>query len=75
MFEHNGTKRNYRIVGLTPHNTVITQVEGKNPEDSGEKSSEWMAHRVFVPWITKRERGILRKGVTVNGRDRKEPKP
>lgn len=67
---HNGTTRNYRIRGLTEHVTVITQVEGRPAEDSGEKPSEWMANGCFVAWITPRERRILRRGITRRGRDR-----
>jgi hypothetical protein len=74
MVKHNGTERNYRIVGLTPHNTVITQQEGKKPEDSGESPSEWYGNGSFVSWIDKAERGILRRGITASGRDRETPK-
>ena len=68
MWMYAGTKRNYRVVGLTAHNTVITQVDGKPPQDSGESPSEAM-----VPWLRPGEKAILRRGLTRNGRDRKQP--
>lgn len=68
MHTYAGTRRNYRVVGLTPRNTVTTQADGKPPDDSGETPSEAM-----VPWLTPREKAILRRGLTRGGKDRRRP--
>ena len=62
-------RRNYRITGLTPRNTVIVQIHGQPPHDSHETPSE-----LIVPWLSRREKGILRRGLTASGRDRARPR-
>lgn len=65
---HNGTHRNWHIVGLTPQNTVVLRV-GDNTHDSGEKPSEF-----GVDGLRRTERGILRRGLTPGGNDREQPR-
>lgn len=61
--------RNYRIVGLSDANTVIRQVDGQAPADSGEKPSAWGT------WgLSRGEVAILRRGLTASGRDRERPR-
>jgi len=64
------TERNYRVVGLSPENTVIVQVEGRSGlTDLGVKPS------MLGTWgLTRAEVGILRRGMTSAGRDRTTPK-
>lgn len=66
---HNGVERNYRIVGLTEHNTALVQIDGCPPHDSHEGPSE-----VWVSWLSPREKSILRRGMTRGGRDRRRPR-
>ncbi len=60
--------RNWRIVGLTPRNTVLREVNGKT-EDSGETPSEW-----GLQGMTPEECAILRRGLTRSGQDRRTPR-
>lgn len=60
--------RNYRIVDLARHEggyTVVIEQDGAR-RDTGTSPSAWGA------WgLTRRERGILRRGLTPSGRDRR----
>jgi hypothetical protein len=68
---HNGTKRNWTVVGLTPDNYVLIHTEGDNePHNSNEHPSEYWG----LTYLTRRENGILRKGLTASGKDRRTPK-
>lgn len=70
MLRHNGTERNWKIVGLTAANTVVVHTDGDPaPHDSYEPPSEWL-----VDYLTRGERAILRRGLTGSGRDRAQPR-
>lgn len=69
---HNGTMRNWVVVGLTERNTVIIHTDGdKKPHDSNEKPSEFWG----LGYLTRRENAILRRGMTATHRDRQHPRP
>jgi hypothetical protein len=64
------TVKGYKVVGLTPHNTVITVDAINGRHDTGDKPSE------FGLWgLTAKERAILRRGLTAAGKDRATPRP
>lgn len=59
--------RNYKIVGLSPSNTVVVEVTGERERrDTGIKPSGWGFFG-----LTRGEVAILRKGMTASGRDRR----
>jgi len=61
--------RNWKVVGLSPRNTVLLEIEGRVRVDSGEKPSE------IGTWgLSRQEVRILRRGLTASGRDREVPK-
>ena len=66
---HNGTERNWKIVGLTPDNYVIIENEKEGKRNSHERPSEYWG----IDYLTRQERGILRKGLTPSGNDRRAP--
>lgn len=66
-------KRNYRIVGLAPagdHSTVVIHVRRptgrRETVDTGVPASAWGDFG-----LSRAERGILRRGLTAAGRDRR----
>ena len=63
------TERNWKIVGLTKDNFVICEVDGK-VQETQERPSEYLG----IEYLSRRENGILRRGVTSSGKDRKVPK-
>jgi hypothetical protein len=66
-----GTKRNWRVVGLTPDNMVEVHTEGDtDPHNSFERPSEFWGLTYLMP----RENRILRRGLTASGKDRREPR-
>lgn len=69
-FTHAGTRRNYRVVGLTARNTVVCEsdVHG-GAYDSHEPPSNFYG----MPHYTPAENRILRRGITPAGRDRAAP--
>lgn len=61
--------RNWKLVGLSEQNTVITVDPIKGRHDTGDKPSE------FGLWgLTPKERAIVRRGLTASGADRKTPR-
>lgn len=62
------TQRNWQIIGLTKANTVIVKINGMDPHDSMDPPSAY-----DVPYLTRKERGILRRGLTASGANRKSP--
>ena len=68
---HNGTERNWQVVGLTPENFVeIRSTDTGETRDSCERPSEFDG----IDYLTRAERGILRRGLTAAGRDRTTPR-
>lgn len=68
---HNGTERNWEIVGLTPDNYLrMRNTETGEVCDTHERPSEYWG----ITYLTRVERGILRRGLTPAGRDRHSPK-
>ncbi len=68
---HDGTERNWEVVGLTPENTVqLRDTDTDGVKDSGEFPSEYWG----VTYLTRAERGILRRGLTQAGYDRATPR-
>ncbi len=64
------TKRNWEVIGLTPENTVVIQVKGRtSPTDTGEGPAEFL-----VEYLTRAERGILRRGLTNADNNRTSPR-
>lgn len=64
------TKRNWEVIGLTPENTVVIQVKGRHgPTDTGDGPAEFL-----VEYLTRTERGILRRGLTNADNNRKSPR-
>lgn len=57
--------RNYKVVALSPTNTVVIEIAGER-RDTGEKPSAWGTYG-----LSRYEIGILRKGLTATGRDRR----
>ena len=68
MVKDDGVRRNYRILELSPENTVVIERGGERV-DTGEKPSAWGLYG-----LTRTERGILRRGMTASGADRR-PRP
>jgi len=63
------TDRNWEIVGLTDDNWVLVRgVDGVR--NSNERPSEFWG----VTYLSRKERGILRRGLTPAGNDRERPK-
>ncbi len=68
---HEGTERNWEVVGLTADNHVqLRDTDTDGVRDSGESPSEYWG----VTYLTKPERGILRRGLTQAGYDRATPR-
>lgn len=69
--KHNGTERNWQVVGLTPENFVeIRSTDTGEIIESYEHPSDFWG----ITYLTKKERGILRRGLTAAGRDRTTPR-
>lgn len=69
MKENGKTLRNWQVLGLTDENRVILQVNGERRETQERPSDFW-----GIAYLSRAERGILRRGVTPGGRDRATPK-
>lgn len=67
---HAGCERNYRIVGLTPDNFVVMETRDEGVHRTHDRPSEYWG----IEYLTRAERGILRRGLTPSGRDRERPK-
>lgn len=69
--KHSGTERNWQVVGLTPENQVeILSTDTGAVRDSEECPSAFDG----ISYLTRTERGILRRGLTAAGRDRTSPR-
>lgn len=72
----NGTQRNWTVIGLSPENTVLVNLDGtcglpaEQGRDTGEKPSTY----IDIDYLTRAERAILRRGLTPAGRDRERPR-
>ncbi len=64
------TDRNWKIVGLTADNWVLIEQSDGVVRNSNERPSEFDG----VTYLTRVERGILRRGLTPSGKDRERPK-
>lgn len=64
------TYRNWKIHGLTDDNWVLIKQSDGVIRNSNERPSEFWG----ITYLNRRERGILRRGLTPAGKDRKEPK-
>ena len=68
---HAGASRNWEVVGLTPENFVLVrETETDTIRDSCERPSDFIG----VTYLTRTERGILRRGLTQSGYDRPAPR-
>lgn len=65
-----GVSTNWQIVGLSPRNTVLIEVDGE-PRDSNEGPSAWIGLDHLMP----SEIATLRRGLTRSGNDRPRPLP
>lgn len=69
--QHNSTERNWQVVGLTPENFVETRSTDTGAvRDTGERPSAY----ADIGYLTRSERGILRRGLTAASRDRISPR-
>ena len=69
--QHNGTERNWQVVGLTPENFVeVRSIDTGAVRDSAERPSAFDG----ISYLTRSERGILRRGLTAAGKDRTAPR-
>jgi hypothetical protein len=57
------TERNWKVVGLSPENTVLTDGE-LGRKDTNEPPSAYLG----IEYLSRTERGILRRGVTAERR-------
>jgi hypothetical protein len=69
MMMGNTVIRNWSIEGLTPDNRILKRVNG-SVRETEERPSDFAG----IEYLTRRERGILRRGLTPAGRDRERPK-
>jgi hypothetical protein len=60
--------RNWEVVGLTPHNTVVIQKDDGSVVDTQEGPAQW-----GTDGLSRHERGIVNRGVTASGNDKRKP--